>query len=322
MTAASCPPADEPPPGPLLDQGVEGGPDEVREQLARGAEAGASIASFTVSWADLRPRRSEPYDWSRLDPTVDLARAAGMRIRLRVLGTPGWATTGAGAGAGGSGAARPPLTPHELASWSAFVADLLRHLGGRVDYLEVWNEPNDRASWSTGPDAAAYAALLRATYDVVQRADPDVVVVSGALRGVDLAYLAQVYDALEASGGRPAFDMVGLHPFGAATAPDGDPVWPYGRRPFDLGTHDALDLSREHAVMRQNGDSDGSLYLGDVADADGTVPPHRLAGAWGSATCAPYVFALASGPRRTAGTELVGEVVSDRPEDGSTAPRP
>ncbi|WP_426244394.1 hypothetical protein [Nocardioides sp. LHG3406-4] len=299
-------------PGPAYDQGVDGDWTDVQRQLDAGVRAGSSIVSATASWPALRPTPSRPYKWTALDRTIELARAAGQRVRLRLLGMPAWAEQD---GSATPGSSRPPVTDAELAAWAAFVSDLMTHVRGRVDYVEIWDEPNSPASWPTGPDPRAYAALLYASYPVVKRIDPDVVVISGSLRRNDLVFLSGLYQAFDESVVSRPFDMLGLHTFDSTPrTPAGTPVWPYGRQPFRIDGSNVLDLRRVHALLGEHGDAHKHLYLSDVADADGATPPHRLVRSWGESVCAPYVFALSSSPppAPVEATSQGGSFFSDR----------
>ena len=289
---------------PLRDLGLQGaggaGRDTsarpgLRTQVERALDQGASIVSTAVSWRSLEADPALPPDWSALDRTIEVARAAGLRVRVQLVGMPPWAVTGAPV----DGQWRPPLAEEELAAWTGFVSDLMLHVRGRVDYVEVWNEPNAATYWSSGPDPRAYAALLQATYPVVKRIDPDVVVVTGGLRRNDLAFLEGLYQALDASPGlRRPFDMVGLHPSDHAPLSwDGTPVWPYDRQPFTVDDRNVADLRWVHQLMRRHGDGDKPLYVGELADPGDASPLASLAARWADHGCAPYLFALSASPR-------------------------
>jgi hypothetical protein len=125
------------------------------------------------------------------------------------------------------------------------VADIVDRYPGRVGAIEVWNEENLEREWNTaeGIDPAAYVALLRATYAAVKAADPDVVVISGALSptGIncngafpncqpsgrpivvdDVTYLRGFINA----GGLDFADCVGVHSNGTNLPPTADGAHP------------------------------------------------------------------------------------------------
>ena len=62
--------------------------------------------------------------------------------------------------------------------YAAFVAGL----ASSVDAIAVWDEPNLNLTWPTGAiDAAAYTELLAAAYQAIKQANPETLVISGAL---------------------------------------------------------------------------------------------------------------------------------------------
>ena len=294
-------------PGPLVDLGIRpadvGGiltQDTVGRLVDLADRAGASIISTTASWRTLRPDPAEPYDWRSLDSIIDAAGAAGKRVRLQLVGMPTWAVTGSAP----DSSWRPPLTDQEVAAWSAFVSDVMLHVRGRVDYVEIWDAPNEASRWASGPDPRAFSALLQASYPVVKRIDPDVVVVSGGLGNNDLGYLKALYRALDDSPGeRRPFDMLGLHPTAGETPADAaDPDGTFSRAPFGEYDETFGGFRRVHELMRDHGDGAKDIYIGELGYATpaGPVEPpvddanraRYLTGTMEATTCTPYVFVV------------------------------
>jgi hypothetical protein len=139
-----------------------------------------------------------------------------------------------------------PAHPHDFA---AFVGRLARKWAGSVAAWEIWNEEESSAWWSGGPDPAAYAQLLKATYPAVKAADPNATVVLGGLVGNDYPFLEGVY----AAGGKGYFDAVGVHTDTACNV-----LSPYDflRGPNNRMIPDSFLAYREvHATMLANGDN-------------------------------------------------------------------
>src|SRR5262249_60997359 len=115
-------------------------------------------------------------------------------------------------------------TPPKRANpYADFLADLGKRYKHHTHYWEVWNEPNLPLVWRQ-LDAGTYAALLRAAYPAIKAADPEAVVLGGALApwygSADevnmLAYLHGIYDA----GAGDFFSPPPVPPYTGGRAPN------------------------------------------------------------------------------------------------------
>jgi hypothetical protein len=124
------------------------------------------------------------YDWSRLDRSVNLVSAAGMRPLLVVTGPgPLWASQ-----VPARRSVRYKPRPDLFAQFARAVA--LRY-GGAVDRYIIWNEPNlplwlqpqntCRGSKCTPYAPHLYRRLVRAAYPAIKAIDPSASVLFGAL---------------------------------------------------------------------------------------------------------------------------------------------
>ena len=193
-----------------------------RENLDRVRAAGAGLLRQTFDWKRIE-RAPGRYDLSFYDGYV--AELARRRLRvLPILFNPPPFR---------SSAPRNPVRgtypPGRPADMGAFGAVLARRYGPGGSFWrehpelprlpvrswQVWNEPNLAVYWPTGPDAAEYVALLRATGRAIRRVDPGAEIVTAGLpdstRGVPLReYVADMY-AARATG---TFDVLALNLFG------------------------------------------------------------------------------------------------------------
>lgn len=104
-----------------------------------------------------------------------------------------------------------------IQSYSAFVGEVAK-LG--PDAIEVWNEPNIAREWPQGQISGAnYTRLLKASYEAIKAANPNVMVISAAPAptGAEAAFPGQVLNddnfmrQMRDAGAGSYFDCLGLH---------------------------------------------------------------------------------------------------------------
>ena len=291
-------------PGPKIDLNVQSATgdaaeplrsyDDVRELVRLAKQAGAEVISTTVSFRTMQPVAGGPINFDALDRTIGAARSAGLGVKVQLVGMPDWALDDP------QYPRQAPRSEAELAEWTDFVTNVLTHVNGKVDYLEVWNEPNDPKWWPTGPDPVEFTRLMAATYTIAHTVAPQMLVISGGLNGNDIGYLKHVYSARKQLGLKASpFDMVGTHPFSLSAAPDVvDPDKRYVREPYGLIDENFTGFSGLHKVMTDGGD-DLPIYItqfgysvrggGETDPVPDAVRATYLTMAFEQTTCQPYV---------------------------------
>ena len=138
-------------------------------------DVGAKWVRLTFEWNQLETSQGT-YNSSKLaawDRSVALSRQAGTKVLVTVYGTPSWASSNGKVGG----------APSNNAYYANLMTFLANRYRGQVQAWEVWNEENVSRFWTTGPDPARYAGLLRAAYPAVKSADPNATVVFGGTSG-------------------------------------------------------------------------------------------------------------------------------------------
>jgi polysaccharide biosynthesis protein PslG len=228
-----------PPPSPSQRFGVSPDNLEFEDAATRDrtldslAAMGTRWIRFDVKWDVIQYGGPESWDFSRYDALTAAAAARG----LRVLGTLAYAPRWARAAACKDSFPCEPRDPNEYARYAeATVA----HFKGRIAHWELWNEPNIPGFWKPSPNAARYAALVKAAYPRIKAADPAATVLAGATSPApddgtqidEVTFMQQVY----AAGGGGNFDAWSHHPY-THPAPPGnvhpDCAWYqiYGSKP-------------------------------------------------------------------------------------------
>ena len=195
---------------------------EMDRELRMMREAGITSVRAELSWKGAEPdaqgRLNE--SWLReVDYAVMKAHAAGMHVLMPLTaGVPYWASADPERTTEGG---RPRwdehYRPRRLEDFAAFTAMAARRYGAQgVHDFEVWNEPNMRNFWASGPNPAAFAQLLSHASPAIRAADPQATIVMGGLSASDFRFLEGVY----AAGGGRFFDVVAVHPYSGHLSPD------------------------------------------------------------------------------------------------------
>lgn len=156
-------------------------------------------------WKILEPSKNQ-FMWGQTDQAVAAANARNINVMGRLLYTAPWASS---APAGTPAADLPYYPPANLKDYTDYVTETVHRYKGSVKTWEVWNEVNTSFYWKPGPDAAAYAEMLKAAYTAIKAEDPTATVVAAGLAGFDFNYM----ETFRAAGGMQYFDALGVHTF-------------------------------------------------------------------------------------------------------------
>jgi hypothetical protein len=229
-------------------------------------------------WPYIEPRQGA-LSWSHSDTVVRHAENQGLTVIARLGWVPEWARP---EGSDSLGEAETTLTYLDAGHYdefAEFAARFAARYRGRVDHVIIWNEPNLSFEWGYRPvDPEGYAMLLREVTPRVHAANPDAVVLAGALAPTleppgstagmsDLLYLERLY----AAGAAPYFDALAAHAYGH-TSPPGEAPAP------DAISFRRVELLRE--IMDTHGDSAKPIYITEAGWNDhprwtGAVSPAR-----------------------------------------------
>jgi hypothetical protein len=139
---------------------------------------------------------------------------------------------------------------------------------GRITYYQLWNEPNIYPEWgSYAIDPESYVELLKAGAEAARAADPNVVIIAGALASTinlqpddpppanslnDLLFLQRMYDA----GAAPYFDIMAMQGYGLYSGPTDDRMHP---RVINISRHKFV-----RDLMVKNGDAHKPIWIAEM----------------------------------------------------------
>ena len=254
----------------FLNEEVEPAKREQTVKLA--AEAGFHWLRQEFPWQDIEihgkgdfeDRRNPPAKsaWTKYDQIVDLAEKYGMELIVRVSTPPAWSRAV-------NNEQNTFAPPDNYADFGDFVHTLVSRYRGRIRYYQIWNEPNIYPEWGSGAISPEdYTRLLKIAATRAREADPNVVIISGALASTialqpdapppnnalnDLIFLQRMYDA----GAAPYFDIMAMQDYGLWSGPTDRRMHPR-----------VMNFSRPQFVrdvMVANGDAAKPIWISEMA---------------------------------------------------------
>jgi Big-like domain-containing protein len=222
---------------------VVNGPTGLSPQSdAQIAGLGVGWVRAFVPWTTFEPTRGHLSENQVSELEAGLAGLPkGTKTILDVVDTPQWE----------SGSTDPVMPPRDPADYARFIGALARRFAGRVDAWEIWNEEDASLWWASGPDPAAYTALLKAAHPAVKAADPSATVVLGGLTGNDYEFLSQLY----ADGAKGSFDAVAVHTDSICNVVSPYEILRNGRDDRRINRWAFLGYRTVHETMLANGDA-------------------------------------------------------------------
>lgn len=162
-------------------------------------QLGVANARIQSGWAKTEKVKGE-YDFAWLDEIVDGLLAQNIQPWMCLCyGNPLY----------GSGLTLGNAIPSDAAilkAWEKYVRATVEHFKGRIQCYEVWNEPN--ISVNKG-HPERYVKLLKATYPVIRKADPEARIAAFALASLDYPFIDSALKSLP----KGSFDIVTLHKY-------------------------------------------------------------------------------------------------------------
>lgn len=75
----------------------------------------------------------------------------------------------------------PPIRSEKAhAAWLKYVYEVVKHFEGRIDYYEIWNEPDGGMTWRPTSNSEEYAKFCIDTAEIIKKADKNAKVITGS----------------------------------------------------------------------------------------------------------------------------------------------
>jgi hypothetical protein len=235
---------------------------KIQRTLSMVREMGAATIVEFFPWPYIEAQRGH-YNWAFSDRIMRHAENQGLTVLARLGLVPAWV--------------RPPVVekvttltylPYDyFDSFAAFVRAFVARYGAQLGGVIIWNEPNLSYEWGNRPvDPEAYTQLLRLSYEAAHKADPNILVLGGALAPTvepegsgsglnDIRFLERMYEA----GAAAYFDALAVHTYGFKNPPQAEP---------DPAVINFRRAELLRGVMVRYGDSSKPVYITESGWSD------------------------------------------------------
>jgi polysaccharide biosynthesis protein PslG len=167
-----------------------------------------------TNWIDLETSDGV-YDWSNLDGLLNEAQNLGVDVLYTFGKVPGWASS-------------DPTDPHCTDNYhagdcappsdvnsgdnyfKAYVTALMAHVGTKISYFEMWNEPYNLPYWDGTPQELAIMVSDAAA--IIRAANPNALVMTPSVSPWKNQHVF-VQAFLEAIQGQVTFDVFSMHDY-------------------------------------------------------------------------------------------------------------
>lgn len=162
--------------------------------------AGIHWARFDFWWGVVEPEKDK-FDWTFSDEMAKFYKDNGINGMPILCYSSAWYR-------------KPPDNDEERARFANYVFHVVDRYKGTFKAWEVWNEPNITTFWNP-PNVRDYTLMLIEAYKAAKKADPDCVIVGGAVNGPGYDFIQGMYE----NGGFDYCDAISIHPYSLGGPP-------------------------------------------------------------------------------------------------------
>ncbi len=195
--------------------GIQAGTTE-DSVLQHAAQIGVKWTRLGAHWPGIENKKGI-YSWSKLDTAINVVIRNGITPFITLggsnelyskLSTYDDAKLAAIYGY----KPEPPVKDAKaFTAYLAYVRATVERYKDKIDYWEIWNEPNHRNYWGATPDGKEYGILLLKTATLVRELDPGCKIIAGAMAGIDPAFANDFLQVCPDS----LIDIISFHNYGA-----------------------------------------------------------------------------------------------------------
>jgi hypothetical protein len=190
--------------------------------LAQQASVGVGLIRQTFHWKDIETSRGV-YNWAGYDSYMAATASHGIRVLPVLFEPPRFRARASASGRG----AYPPTRYSDIGKFGAAVARRYGPNGSfwhenpaipklPIEAYQIWNEPNLKVYWASGPSPRAYARLLKAAAHGIHAVDSRAQIVTAGMPDSRLSQPTNVYGYVKAllhAGAAHDFDSLAVNPY-------------------------------------------------------------------------------------------------------------
>ncbi|QYY35369.1 beta-galactosidase [Ruficoccus sp. ZRK36] len=169
------------------------------------ADIGVKWVRIQSGWAKTEKEKGV-YDFAWLDGIIDNLIRRGMTPWMCLCYGNGIYNEKA-AGVFGAVGVPPIHSEEEKQAWAKYVEALTARYHGKIEWYEVWNEPDGVWCWKHGPDGREYGEFVKATAAAIRAGDSTAKVIGGSTCARGLDWLNDVFS----TGAAKVMDALTYH---------------------------------------------------------------------------------------------------------------
>ena len=183
--------------------------------VARAAEIGVKWTRLQADWPSVEKTRGE-YDFAETDKAFEIAIRSGITPFVTIgKGNPLYSDYGqsddpALAAIYGRHVLPPVHSEVNMQAFLAYVRAVVERYKDKINYWEIWNEPNHFNYWGGNPDGKEYGKLVERTASLIRSVDPECKIIAGATAGIDPEFTEQFLSQVS----KGLIDIISFHNYG------------------------------------------------------------------------------------------------------------
>ncbi len=194
--------------------GIQAGTLE-KDLLVKASGIGVKWTRLGASWPSIEKKKGI-YNWEKTDKAFDAALSLGITPFVTLGGGNSLYTKESTyddpklAEIYGSTPGPPTENAQAMDAWLHFVQATVERYRNKIQYWEIWNEPNHRNYWGAEPDASQYGILVNKTASLIKSLQSSAKIIAGSMAGLSPEFI----DGFLSANNAKLVDIITYHNYG------------------------------------------------------------------------------------------------------------